>query len=314
MKNNSNIGGIHHITAIASSASNNVAFYEKFLGLRLVKKTVNFDDPYTYHLYYGDSAGTPGTILTFFPRENSAQGRSGAGMVASLAFAIPEGSGDYWRKRLSVEGIETKFGERFGDPVIQAEDPDGLTLELIETPKVHSTSFQSGDPVPADHRIAGFHSATALLRSSDDTQSLLVNLMGMKLQGKEDNRYRFKIKSENSLGIFYDMVIDAHAENGQQGGGTVHHIAFRTPTFDGLKYWQKLLMENGFSVTSVRDRKYFKSIYLNEPGGVLFEIATDPPGFTVDEPYETLGNDLKLPDQHEPIRTEIESRLPNLQS
>ena len=166
----------------------------------------------------------------------------------------------------------------------------------------------------AADRIVGFHSATAMLRSLEETQSLLVNLMGMKLVDQEANRYRFKMEPDDSFGHFYDVVIDADAENGRQGGGTIHHIAFRTATDDELKYWQQSFIDNGFSVTPIRDRKYFNSIYFHEPGGVLFEIATDPPGFTVDEPYERLGHDLKLPDQYESMRTQIESRLPKLHS
>lgn len=314
MNINPYISGIHHITAITSSASENLAFYEEVLDLRLVKKTVNFDDPYTYHLYYGDLAGTPGTIITFFPWQNLPHGRTGAGMVTAIAFSIPKGSVDYWRKRFNVHLVETMEGERFGDRLIQFNDPHGLALELIETPIVHSNLNQTGNSKSLANRIAGFHSATALLRSFDETQKLLVNSMGMAHHDTEGNRYRFKMKSDDSFGYFYDVVIDAQAENGRQGAGTVHHIAFRTPTEDEQKYWQKLLMDNGFSVTPIRDRKYFKSIYFHEPGGVLFEIATDPPGFTVDEAYDDLGNELQLPDQYEPMRGEIESRLPKLQA
>jgi glyoxalase family protein len=314
MNNNSKISGIHHITAIASSASENLAFYEEALGLRLVKKTVNFDDPYTYHLYYGDSKGSPGTIITFFPWEKLPRGKTGAGMVTSIAFSISMGSVDHWRNRLNGEGIETKEGSRFGDHVIQFEDPHGLSLELIETPTAHSALIQSSNQKSAPYRIVGFHSATALLNSLKETQSLLLNLLGMVLHDKEGNRYRFKMESDDFFGHFYDVVIDAQAETGRQGGGTVHHIAFRTPTDDEQKNWQKSLMDKGFSVTPIRDRKYFKSIYFHEPGGVLFEIATDPPGFTVDEPYERLGRDLKLPAQYEFMRTDIESRLPKLHS
>jgi glyoxalase family protein len=312
MTENSKISGIHHITAIASSASENLTFYENLLGLRLVKKTVNFDDPYTYHLYYGDSNGAPGTIITFFPWEKMPRGRTGAGMVTSISFSIPTGSANHWLKRFNDNGIETSEGERFGDSVIRFEDPHGLSLELIETPIPRSTSNRSNDPGSVSHAIMGFHSATALLKSLEETKSLLLDSMEMELHDKEGNRYRFKMKSDESFGNFYDVVVDGQAENGQQGGGTVHHIAFRTPTEDDQKYWQRSLMDNGFSVTPVRDRKYFKSIYFHEPGGVLFEIATDPPGFAVDEPYERLGHELKLPNQYEPMRAEIESRLPKL--
>ena len=312
MNKNLKISGIHHITAIASSASENLAFYENVLGLRLVKKTVNFDDPYTYHMYYGDSEGSPGTIMTFFPWENLPRGKTGAGMVTSIAFSIPKGSVEYWRKQFKTHGVESMEGQRFGETLLQVEDPHGLSLELIETPSVHTAADRSRHSKTADNRIMGIHSATALLSSLDETQSLLVNLMGMKLHSKEGNRYRFKMALDDAVGLFYDVVIDARAEHGSQGGGTVHHIAFRTSSEDELRYWQKLFADTGFAVTPIRDRKYFKSIYFNEPGGVLIEIATDQPGFTADEPYESLGRDLKLPDKYESMRSEIESRLPEL--
>jgi glyoxalase family protein len=203
-------------------------------------------------------------------------------------------------------------GKRFGETFIQFEDPHGLSLELIETPTVRPDIRHGSHSKSAANRILGLYSATALLKSLEETQSLLVNLMGMMLHDKEGNRYRFKMKNADAFGHFYDVVVDSQATDEQQGGGTVHHIAFRTPTDDELSFWQKFLSNNGFSVTPIRDRKYFKSIYFHEPGGVLIEIATDPPGFTVDEPYESLGRDLKLPDQYESRRTEIESQLPQL--
>jgi glyoxalase family protein len=314
MNNNTRISGIHHITAIASSASENVAFYEDILGLRLVKKTVNFDDPYTYHLYYGDQKGSPGTIITFFPWENLPRGKAGAGMVTAIAFAIPSGSVNYWRKRFNDHGIETAESKRFGDAVIQFEDPHGLVLELVEIQKTPEASKLTDASITPSHQILGIHSATALQHAVDEIQDLLVNRMGMELHDIEEDRYRFKMNNDDSFGHFYDVVIDPQVEIGRQGGGTVHHIAFRTPTDEEQKYWQKFLMESGYAVTPIRDRKYFKSIYFHEPGGVLFEIATDPPGFTVDEPYERLGRDLKLPDQYESMRSEIESRLPGLKA
>jgi glyoxalase family protein len=314
MHKNSKISGIHHITAMASSATENLAFYENVLGLRLVKKTVNFDDPYTYHLYYGDSAGTPGTIITFFPWEELPRGKAGAGMVTAIAFAIPTGSIDYWCKRFAAYDIETKEAERFGDRVVQFEDPHGLSLELIETSALGLDTNSKVRPISRNHCIVGLHSATAVLHSYEETRRLLMVVFGMALHDREGDRYRFEMKSDDAFGRFYDVVIDPQAENGRQGGGSVHHIAFRTSTDDEEKYWQKSLRENGFSVTPIRDRKYFKSIYFNEPGGVLFEIATDPPGFAVDEPVETLGQDLKLPSQYESIRSEIEDRLPDLRS
>ena len=223
MNNKPKIGGIHHITAIASSASENLAFYETVLGLRLVKKTVNFDDPYTYHLYYGDAAGTPGTIITFFPWEKLPRGTAGAGMVTAIAFSIPPGSVDYWRQRLNAHAVETKEGERFGEAFIQFEDPHGLFLELVETPIAHATSHRSDNAESAAQGIVGFHSATALLRSLKETQSLLENSMGMVLHDTEGNRYRFKMKNDEAFGHFYDVVVDAEAKAGQQGGYRASH-------------------------------------------------------------------------------------------
>jgi predicted esterase/catechol 2,3-dioxygenase-like lactoylglutathione lyase family enzyme len=314
MNTNAKIHGIHHITAIASSAEENLDFYETVLGLRFVKKTVNFDDPYTYHLYYGDSKGSPGTIITFFPWQKVPRGRIGAGMVAAITFSIPADAVGYWRKRLNDYGIETKETERFGDRTIQFEDPHGLALELIENPTARPTAIWKGSRVPPDRCITGIHSATEWLHSLEETRLLLTDVMGMSFKDKEGNRHRFEMKNDDGSGCFYDAVIDSRAQNARQGGGTVHHIAFRTSTDDEQKYWRNLLVENRFSVTPIIDRKYFKSIYFHEPGGVLFEIATDPPGFTVDEPYERLGRALKLPAQLEVMRTEIENRLPKLTS
>ena len=303
------ISGIHHITAIASSASENYQFYETVLGLRLVKQTVNFDDPYTYHLYYGDEQGSPGTIITFFPWENLPSGKAGAGMVTAIAFSIPPGSVDYWRSRLNFNEIRTESTRRFGATTLQFKDPHGLHLELIEIPDLNPVIHRKNHSKPDGNSILGFHSATSLLKSLAETQTVLAEFMGMVLHEKEGNRYRFKMRSDNSLGRFYDVVIDPAAESGKPGGGTVHHIAFRTPTDNEQKYWQATLKDNGIPVTPVRDRKYFKSIYFNEPGGILFEIATDPPGFTVDESGEQLGRNLKLPDQYESMRSSIENRL-----
>jgi glyoxalase family protein len=312
--NNIKIGGIHHITAIASSASENLAFYEGVLGLRLVKKTVNFDDPYTYHLYYGDQKGSPGTIITFFPWENLPRGKAGAGMVTAIAFAIPSGSVDYWRKRLNGHGIEAVESKRFGEDVIQFEDPHGLVLELVEIQNAPDASTSNDASITFSYQILGLHSATALQHAVDDIQDLLVNRMGMVLHDREEDRYRFKMNNDDAFGHFYDVVVDPQVEIGRQGGGSVHHIAFRTPTDEEQKIWQQALRDDGFSVTAIRDRNYFRSIYFHAPGGVLFEIATDPPGFSVDEPHDQLGRGLKLPDQYESMRAEIESRLPKLHS
>ncbi len=313
MNNENVLQGIHHITAIAGSAEENITFYENVLGLRLVKQTVNFDDPSTYHLYYADREGHPGTILTFFPWQGITQGKNGAGMVTAFAFEIPTGSSEYWRERLLRNNIEITTEQRFGEEVIKFIDPTGLELELIATRGVTEIlQYSSGDLAPK--QIIGFHSATATLQSLESTKNLLVDYLGMKLHVQEGNRYRFKMNNETSPGLYYDLLIDPEAETGRQGSGSVHHIAFRTPDDKEQLTWQRTLLEGGYRVTEVRDRKYFKSIYFNEPGGVLFEIATDPPGFTVDESVEHLGETLQLPDIYEPVRSRIEKSLPPLRS
>jgi len=306
------ITGIHHITAIASSAADNLTFYEDLLGLFLVKQTVNFDDPHTYHLYYGNAEGSPGTILTFFPWEKLPRGQSGAGMVAATAFMIPHGSIDYWANRLKNRGIAVEKDIRFGDPIIRFQDLNGLPLELVGVLPASLPVPGKERPIPSDHAIFGFHSATAVLTSLKETRSLLTDVMGMKPVNRENNRYRFRMRDNGLPGYFYDLVVDSEAQPGRSGAGTVHHIAFRTKDDDAQTYWQKALKESGFSVTVVHDRKYFRSIYFHEPGGVLFEIATDPPGFAVDEASDRLGEVLQLPEQYEPMRGEIERQLPPL--
>ena len=306
------IQGIHHITAIAGSAAENVAFYENVLGLRLVKQTVNFDDPFTYHLYYGDLEGNPGTILTFFPWQGVSQGKNGKGMVTAITFEIPIGSLAYWRERLLKYGIDTTSGQRFGDEVIRFSDPHGLRLELIATGESPATNqFISGSLAPL-YPIKGFHSATSTVNSIQDTKVLLVDHLGMELNVQDGKRYRFKMKNDTSTALFYDLLVEPDAEIGSQGSGSVHHIAFRTSDDKEQLLWQRSLLEGGYSVTGVRDRKYFKSIYFHEPSGVLFEIATDPPGFAVDEPVESLGEALQLPENYKPMRSEIEQSLPPL--
>jgi len=308
-----NTAGIHHITAISSSPDENVEFYQRVLGLRLVKQTVNFDDPHTYHLYYGDAAGTPGTILTFFPWERMPSGRPGAGAIVSTAFAVPHGGLPYWVKRLNETGIEVQTEFRFGEPVVRIKDPHGLPIELIGTENLPSISHWNESPIDKLQGIKGFHSATALQTHLEGTQSLLINSLGMLLHANEKNRYRFKMNGAPSAGQYLDVVVDRAAPKGRLGTGTVHHIAFRARTDREQLAWQARLRQAGFNVTEVRDRYYFRSIYFHEPGGVLFEMATDSPGFTVDEPLEGLGSSLMLPAQYERIRAEIEPGLPPLQ-
>ncbi len=303
--------GIHHITAVAAVTAENVDFYTRVLQLRLVKQTVNFDDPYTYHLYYGDRDGRPGTILTFFPWEESSRGTPGAGMVTAIAFAVLPTAMDAWARRLNDAGIGYHRSTRFGEPVIAFSDPHGLPLELI------GTVPPAGQPVgPAAERspdaISGFHSATLLLNRLDATQALLEGGLHMTVEQADGRRFRFGMHDRASPGHWLDVVVDPSAAPGTPGSGTVHHIAFRTPDAGDQRRWPKQLAPFDRQVSPVRDRKYFQSIYFREPGGILFEIATDPPGFAVDEEPGQLGEALKLPAQYEPMRTKIESRLPPL--
>ncbi len=306
--------GIHHLTAVASSALENRLFYENTLGLRLVKQTVNFDDPYTFHLYYGDGNGSPGTILTFFPWERLPRGKPGAGMVTAVGFGIPEASIEFWRGRLSARGIAIREVVRFGETVLQLEDPHGLPIELIGTPQRSETGPWDGSSVDRAHAISGFHSATATLKAIDGESPLLETLLGMSLQGREGNRCRFATGDRSVPGHFYDLVIDPGAPAGRPGGGTFHHIAFRTDDDRGQGRWQSILREAGIDTTEIKDRKYFRSIYFHTPGGILFEMATDGPGFAADEPPEDLGTSLQLPEQYAPIRADIEARLPALKT
>jgi glyoxalase family protein len=309
-----NISGIHHITAISASAVENLAFYENTLGLRLVKQTVNFDDPSTYHLYYGDEQGTPGTILTFFPWEKLPQGRPGSGMVTAIAFAVPMtmDSMDFWKRRMAAAGIRIDTIERFGEPVIRFVDPHGLPLELIGVSHPPDTSFRQAGTIPKAHAITGFHSATTTLNDLESITALLQGVMGMTLSGQEKRRHRFSMDNPEAPGHYYDLVVDPQAHSGRPGSGTVHHIAFRTENDATQVQWQSILRGSGFEVTDVRDRQYFRSIYYRSPGGVLFEMATDSPGFSVDEAAADLGTSLKLPPQYERSRAAIEKQLPAL--
>ncbi len=306
--------GIHHITAVATSAADNFNFYRNILGLRLVKKTVNFDDPSTYHLYYADPDGEPGTILTFFPWENMPSGRPGAGMVTAVAFAVPEAAMAYWADRLATLGIEARETHRFGEPLLSFSDPHGLPLEIVGAAEAPLSKPWRQQSLPQQHAIVGFHSATSLVHGMDQVNDLLTEAMGMTLIGAEGQRHRYRAGGKVGTGVFYEVVDDPGAHRGVPGGGTVHHIAFRARDDDEQLLWRDVLIGKGLSVTPVRDRNYFRSIYFNSPGGVLFEIATDPPGFAVDEPADRLGESLQLPAQFEVGRTRISAGLPSLVS
>jgi glyoxalase family protein len=309
---NAEISGIHHVTALARDPAANVEFYTRVLGLRMVKKTVNFDDPGTYHLYYGDELGRPGTIMTFFPWPGAAQGRRGAGQATVTAFRVPEGSLGYWAERLDSFAVEHgDSSTRFGREVLSLRDHDGLQLELVAGETRTGFVPWSGSPVPEAHAIRGFHGVTLTETDADATGRFLFETMGFELVSEAGPRLLFQA-GPGAEGATLEVVRSPGERRGIISAGTVHHVAWRVPADEAQREWQQRLAARNTDVTQVIDRNYFRSIYFQEPGGVLFEIATDPPGFTVDESPETLGHDLRLPPWYEPHRARIEEALPPL--
>lgn len=306
--------GLHHVTAIAGDPIRNFGFYTRDLGLRFVKKTVNFDDPGTYHFYYGDETGRPGTILTFFPWAGVSAGRRGVGETHQTAFRVPQRSLGYWTQRFTEKGIAYEALEkRFGESVLPFTDPDGMALALVGIPGAENEPGWSNGEVPAEHAIRGFHGVTLLLDSAAKTASVLTDVFGFKETGREGSVIRFKAPGD-AEGSVVDIYEAKGFLRGHQGGGSVHHIAFRAADdAEQSKMAERLVSIHGLHPTEQRDRNYFRSIYFREPGGVLFEVATDIPGFAVDEPVATLGRDLKLPGFLEQHRKQIEGVLPNLE-
>ncbi len=308
--------GIHHITAIASDPQENVDFYTGVLGLRLVKVTVNFDDPEAYHLYYGDGHGRPGTILTFFAWPGARRGRQGNGQVTAASFAVPQGSLAFWRERLEQNTIASELlPERFEQRVLSFHDVDGMRLELVETPDSEPSHFWEGGDIPAQFAVHGFYGATLSETGYERTAALLTDTMGFRLLGNEQNRFRYEAVHAHpgGAGRVIDVICAPTAQEGRVAVGTIHHIAFRTPDDVQQEEWLAEVGRLGYNVSPVMDRVYFHSIYYREPGGVLFEIATDSPGFAVDEPVEKLGEALKLPPWLEGLRPQIETALPPLE-
>jgi glyoxalase family protein len=278
-----------------------------------VKKTVNFDDPSAYHLYYGNETGSPGSIVTFFYWPGGAgRGRVGAGQVTRLSFSVPVGALSFWEERLQRAGVETTRGHRLGETVLTLQDPDGIPVELVETP-ADARAGWAGGGVAAAHAVRGMHTTEISLHASAATEKLLVDVMGFRRVAREGARTRYEAGAGGS-GTFIDVITTGGAARGLGGVGTVHHIAFRVADDAGERALQAQLSSAGLGVSPVRDRNYFRSIYYREPGGVLFEIATDVPGFAHDEPVATLGTALKLPPEYEHLRADIEASLPTLQS
>ena len=304
--------GIHHVTAIVGNPRENFEFYGGILGLRLVKKTVNFDDPYTYHLYYGDESGNPGSIITFFPWQgNALKGRRGSGQLTTTAYSIPAAAISFWKERLENAGI-TVAGPflRFNEEVLVFDDPHGLEIELVGA----QTDVRSGvtaEGIDADKAIRGFHSVTLTEANIEATARLMTSLLDFEPLDESEDRYRLKSGSGDA-GTLVDLLHKPAVPPGSMGVGVVHHVAWRSKDDPAQLALRQELANAGLQVSPVMDRNYFHSIYFREPGGVLFEVATDPPGFTVDESPETLGSELKLPEWLEPRRQDIEMRLPKL--
>ncbi len=309
---NPQLTGLHHVTAIASDPQQNVDFYAGVLGLRLVKQTVNFDDPQSYHLYYGDGVGSPGTLLTFFAWPHGQRGRAGLGQVTAASLAIGPHSLDFWRERLASRGVALLGPEtRFGDLVLGFQDPDGMRLELVPTAEDARPGWAEG-PVPAEHAIKGVHAVTLPERNTEQTAALLKEALGFRLVATEEAGSSVAMRyvlGENPA-AFADVLFAPNLASGQIAVGTIHHVAWRTPDDAQQGAWLQDLSRRGYGVSSVMDRDYFHSIYFREPGGILFEIATDSPGFAVDESLESLGESLQLPSQYAPMRAQIMALLP----
>jgi glyoxalase family protein len=301
--------GIHHITAIASDPQRNVDFYTQILGLRFAKRSVNFDDPSTYHFYFGDRTGRPGTAITFFAWPGARRGTRGTGQVIATSFAIPASSIEYWKSRFVEHRIFCEeIPARFGAAALRLTDPDGLLLELIESARLDDVDLAYPSEVPPKFAVHGFHAPTFEVQQAAPTEELLKTL-GFELISEENSRRRFSV-NEISTSAQIDLIEQSDGQFGVNSAGTVHHIAFRCADDQEQLRWREQLVELGFHVTPVIDRFYFHSIYFREPGGILFEIATEGPGFTADEPGEHLGESLKLPPQYEEHRAEIERTLP----
>ncbi len=303
--------GIHHVTAICGDPQRNVDLYVGVLGLRLVKKTVNFDDPETYHLYYGDDAGNPGTIMTFFAWSDAPLGLQGTGQLTTTTFSVPEDSFSFWTQRLIDSGIRFEKPEsRFGETILSFADPDGMRVEITASPDETREPWPSAT-VPAEHAIRGFHHVTLAERDPEQTANLMTEHLGFRLVKEADGRSRFEA-GDGGPGNFVDVLDGSGNPRGRMGVATVHHVAFRATDDEHQGEIRDAVDALGYNVTPVIDRNYFNAIYFREPGGVLFEIATDPPGFAADEDPAELGTNLKLPPQYEPRREELQRVLPPL--
>lgn len=301
------IKGLHHVTSMAKDARENNAFFTRKLGLRRVKKTVNFDAPDVYHLYYADEVGTPGSVMTYFPFPNIGKGRHGTGEVGTTVFSVPEGSLGYWEKHLADQGVTgLKREERFGEKRLAFDGPDADSFAFVEDKDDHRTPWVKGG-VPGDDAIRGFHSVSMRLRDAGATAELL-KFMNYEEIDKQGDTRRFRVKNGNGADIV-DVETLPGVSFADLGAGSVHHVAFAVENRAKQLEVRRALLETGYQVTPVIDRDYFWAIYFRTPGGVLFEIATNEPGFDKDEDTAHLGEALKLPNQHAHLRPYIEKHL-----
>ena len=303
-----NVPGVHHVTAIANDVQRTVDFYVGTLGLRFIKKTVNFDVPDTYHIYFGDQVGTPGTAMTFFGWPHLPWGPAGAGQVTTVAFAVPASSLAFWERRLGEFGVEASRERRFDTELVALKDPDGILIELVGQASDTRWTPWPDSPVGEGEQIRGFHSVGLTVREEGPTAEFLAGVMGFKEIAREPGMVRYAT-GEGGPDSILDLMVEPEAATGEETTGTVHHVAWRALDDPHQLDWRHTLLEAGRQVTPVIERRYFRSIYFREPGGVLFEIATDRPGFTVDEPVEALGSGLQLPPQHEDKREGLDYNL-----
>lgn len=297
--------GIHHISAIVGHPQENIDFYAGVLGLRLVKQTVNFDDPGTYHLYFGNEGGKPGTIITFFPWAGARQGIIGDGQVGVTSYAVPKGAMEFWETRLQKFHVPFTKMKRFGEQYLEFDDPHGLHLELVEREEGEVNPWSFGGVTP-EVAIKGFGGATLLSTQPAKTADFMENILGLEKIGKEGDFVRYR--SSAAIGNVMDVKLTSIGR-GRMGVGTVHHIAWRAKDDGEQLEWQKVVKAHGYGVTPVKDRNYFHSIYFREHGEILFEIATDSPGFAIDESQATMGKKLMLPAQYEHLREQLEHTL-----